>query len=61
MELQQSLTLENDEELPLDIFFPIAPSPRTVVLTYTDIDGEHRIVIDTSTGLDGLHIVTASE
>ncbi|MBT8082310.1 MAG: hypothetical protein KJP08_00660 [Gammaproteobacteria bacterium] len=49
------------EEIALDMFFPIAPSPKTIELTYSDTDGEHRIVIDTSTALDGLHTVISAE
>lgn len=49
------------EELNLDIFFPLAPSPRMVELTYTDATGEYTLVIDTSTTLDGLHINAPTE
>jgi len=49
------------EELTLDIFFPIAPSPTTVELTYSDSSGEHHLVIDTRMALDGLHIRTDVE
>ncbi len=55
------LKLAAGEELALDMFFPIAPSPTTVELTYEDSAGEHRIVIDTSTVLDGLHTETSGE
>jgi len=44
------------DELLLDVFFPLAPSPGTVELVYSDITGEHVIVIDTSAALNGLHI-----
>ena len=44
-----------DEQM-LDVFFPLAPSPRTVELAYSDATGEHVIVIDTSAALNGLHI-----
>lgn len=43
-------------EIALDIFFPLAPSPRAVELAYSDTSGEHIIVIDTSAALSGLHI-----
>jgi len=55
------LKLVAGEEFALDMFFPIAPSPKKVELTYSDTEGEHRIVIDTSAALDGLHIVTSVE
>jgi hypothetical protein len=44
------------EELTLDVFFPLAPSPNMVEVTYTDATGEHSLIIDTSTALHGLHI-----
>ncbi len=47
------------QELALRVFFPIAPSPRCVELTYTDAEGTHILVIDTRTALDGLHIISA--
>ena len=55
------LEVSASEELKLDVFFPIAPSPDMVEVTYTDATGEHSLVIDTSTALDGLHIDTPTE
>ena len=55
------LEVSASEELKLDVFFPIAPSPRMVELIYTDATGERSLVIDTSTALDGLHIDTPTE
>lgn len=52
------LAIDANAERNLDVFFPLAPSPRMVELTYTDADGEHRLIIDTSATLDGLHIDT---
>ena len=51
-----SLDVPAGEELMLDVFFPLAPSPGTVELAYSDVTGEHIIVIDTSAALDGLHL-----
>lgn len=48
--------LPPNEELELDVFFPLAPSPKSIEVTYTDATGEHRLTIDTSTVLSGLHI-----
>ncbi|MFQ6006152.1 MAG: hypothetical protein ACE5OQ_11690 [Woeseia sp.] len=48
-------------ELMLDVFFPLAPSPRTVELAYSDATGEHVIAIDTSAALNGLHIESSVE
>lgn len=44
------------DELMLDVFFPLAPSPRSVELVYSDATDQHSIVIDTSSVLDGLHM-----
>ena len=50
------LTVEPGTQTQADVFFPISPSPQRVVLTYSDSSGEHRLVIDTSEVLKGLHI-----
>ena len=44
------------EELALDVFFPLAPSPGMVEVVYTDAHGENSLFIDTSAALHGLHI-----
>lgn len=41
----------------LDLFFPLAPSPRQIELIYVDSNGEHTLAIDTHSALDGLHLV----
>ena len=59
IELRQTvlpLEIPASSELGLDVFFPLAPSPKSVELVYTDATGGHSLVIDTSTALDGLHI-----
>ena len=64
IELRQSALpaeIPAGEETNLDIFFPLAPSPKEVQLTYIDSDGEHTLVIDTSVSLDGLHILISEE
>jgi len=64
IELRQTvlpLEIPAGEELSIDVFFPLAPSPTMVVLTYTDASGEHSLFIDTSTALDGLHIDAATK
>jgi len=48
--------IEAGDQLALNLFFPLAPSPQRVELTYVDGRGEHIIVIDTRESLDGLHI-----
>jgi hypothetical protein len=59
IELRQTtlpLEVPASEEIGLDVFFPLAPSPGIVELLYTDATGEHRLIIDTSEALGGLHI-----
>ncbi len=55
------ITLQQEEERNLDIFFPLSPSPRQVQLTYTDSQGEHTLIIDTHVALEGLHLVKTAE
>lgn len=49
------------DELALDVFFPLGPSPQTVELTYTDATGEYLIVLHTSAVLNGLHIESSDK
>ena len=55
------LELPAGKELQLDVFFPLAPSPGMVELSYTDATGEHTLIIDTSAALNGLHIDAPKE
>ena len=50
------VVLQEAQEKRLDIFFPLAPSPRQIELTYVDSQGHHILIIDTHTALDGLHL-----
>lgn len=50
-----------DQELPLDVFFPIAPAPQRVDVTYRTASGEHVLVIDTKAALAGLHLMPVAE
>ncbi|MGI9232336.1 MAG: hypothetical protein ACR2RD_01780 [Woeseiaceae bacterium] len=50
------ISLLAGEEQLFDVFFPLAPSPQTVALLYTDASGDHSLVIDTREALQGLHI-----
>jgi hypothetical protein len=51
------LTLAAGQDLPATLFFPVAPSPQQVEITYTDPAGEHVLVIGTKDALVGLHLV----
>jgi hypothetical protein len=43
-------------EQQLDLFFPLAPSPRRIEITYVDASGEHQLLLDTHQALAGLHL-----
>lgn len=64
IELRQTtlpLEVPAREQITLDVFYPLAPSPRVVELVYVDATGEHSLIIDTTEALDGLHIGTPEE
>jgi hypothetical protein len=44
----------------LNVFFPIAPSPQRLEITYSDANGEHRLALDTRHALEGLHLDRSS-
>ncbi len=49
------LSLAAGQSLPLDVFFPLAPAPRRIEISYTDTNGAHVLSCDTTKALDGLH------
>jgi hypothetical protein len=53
--------LQDEVENSLHVFFPLAPSPRQLELTYVDSRGEHTLIVDTQAALEGLHLVHAEE
>jgi len=55
------IVLQEEEEKSLDIFFPLAPSPRQVEITYTDSQGDRTLIIDTHAALEGLHLAQAEK
>lgn len=64
IELRQAqfpVTLQKDEEKGLHVFFPLTPSPRQIELNYVDSRGEHTLLIDTQTALDGLHMAQSAD
>lgn len=50
-----------EEEKSLDVFFPLSPSPRQIEVSYADSQGDHTLIVDTRTALEGLHLVQAEE
>jgi len=56
------LNVSPGQEASLDLFFPLAPSPVMLELVYADESGRrHKVLIDTSTVLNGLHFVERTE
>ncbi len=55
------LQVPASEELTLDIFFPLAPSPEKIEVMYRDASGENSLIIDTRTALFGLHTVEPTD
>lgn len=60
---QTTLPLEipPSQELPVDLFFPLTPSPTRVEIIYTDTENGYRLIIDTQEALNGLHLVPEKE
>ena len=50
------VTLRASDKQALDIFFPLAPSPQQVVVTYINAAGEHKLFLHTQDALNGLHL-----
>ena len=55
------LVLPAGEQMTLDLFFPLTPSPAEVHVTYENAAGERRLSMDTRAALDGLHLRERSE
>ena len=55
------IALQEEEEKNLVIFYPLAPSPGQLELTYVNSRGEHTLIVDTQSVLDGLHLVQAEK
>jgi len=53
--------LQHAEQQDLDIFFPLAPSPKQIEMTYVDSRGQHTLTIDTRSALSGLHLESQKE
>ncbi len=50
------IAMSPGEEMPLDVFFPVAPAPLQVIVFYVDDEGEHQLIFDTRAVLAGLHL-----
>ena len=64
IEFRQTLlpiVLQEEQEKSFHVFFPLAPSPQQIELTYVDSRGQHTLIIDTHAALEGLHLVSPIE
>ena len=50
------ITINSHEDLLLDIFYPLAPSPTQLEITYMVAGAEETLVVNTSEALNGLHL-----
>lgn len=52
------LAIAPGESAELDLFFPLAPSPSRVEITFDGSNGVTTLIVDTSDALQGLHLVS---
>jgi hypothetical protein len=52
------LTIAPGAAAALDLFYPLSPSPRRVVVVYHDGQAIHRLELDTTLALNGLHLAS---
>ena len=50
------VTINSHEDLLLDIFYPLAPSPTQLEITYMVVGVKETLVVNTSEALNGLHL-----
>lgn len=50
------IELEKDERSRLVLFFPLAPSPQQVEISYVIQEKEHVLYVETKSALEGLHL-----
>jgi len=55
------IELQSGDELTLDLFFPLAPAPKQLVVTYVHAGSEHQLAVLTTPALDGLHLRPSDE
>ncbi len=55
------LHIDPEEQASLKLFFPIVPSPRYLLLSYSNGTSEYRLAVDTSSKLEGLHVTSTED
>ncbi len=53
------IALQEEEGKTLNIFYPVTPSPQRIEITYVDSQGDHILIVNTQTALEGLHLAPA--
>jgi len=51
------LMINSKEEVLIDLFYPLAPSPLQLEINYGDSSGDRNYILNTETVLSGLHIL----
>lgn len=51
------IIIKSDQNLFLDVFFPLAPSPTQLEINYIVLGAKEALVLNTSEALNGLHLV----
>lgn len=60
-QVQLPVELQAGEEQCFHVFFPVTPSPRQVEIKFADYSGERKLIVDTATQLEGLHLGRSTE
>ncbi len=55
------IEIPQSQEIPIDLFFPLVPSPTHLEIIYTDTENEYRLIVDTQEALNGLHLIPEKE
>ncbi len=51
------IEIPQSQEIPIDLFFPLVPSPTHLEIIYTDTENNYHLIVDTQEALNGLHLV----
>ena len=50
------MLIESGGDRPMDLFYPLAPSPQSIEISYRNSSGEHVLILETQPELQGLHV-----
>ena len=55
------IEIPQSQEIPIDLFFPLVPSPTHLEIIYTDTENNYHLIVDTQEALNGLHLIPEKE